>query len=444
MFTNIKLKNYKSLVDVNMSLAKKNKPKNIAVLYGENGSGKSNLASVFFTLSDTLRTMLATEYFQKAMEKNNFSEMDEQSRERLLNILSNNFKDTSRIIKECKTVDSEDDMSLEFEFELNGVIGSYFIKMDNEGITAEKLYYLIDKKRGYYFEIEKGKNISLNPKIFTNQSYYLDIKEKIEKYWGKHSLLCILCNEDEVSNSEYLEKRLSKNLMSVIEFFKNLTCQLRIGDRGIRSMIGVSHKIFFELDGGTIEKKDRNELKAIEEFLNEIFTSLYVDIKKVYYEIKKDHGKLKYKLFCDKLIGGKLRKIDFEIESTGTIKLLSLIPDLYEAVTGRTVIIDEFDSGIHDLLIKKLLLSVNKYINGQLILTTHNTLLMESGLDNDLLYFILVDERGNKEIRCLADYEKRTHPNNNIRSLYLKGVYKGIPMPNDLDFNELKAILGDD
>lgn len=444
MFTSIRLKNYKSLIDVNMDLTKKNKPKNIAVLYGENGSGKSNLASVFFTLSDTLRTMLANEYFQKAMEKNNFSEMDELDKERLFDILSNNLKDTTRIIKECKTIDSEEDMSLEFEFELKDIIGSYFIKMDDYGITSEKLYYLIDKKRGYYFELEKGKEISLNSKIFMNQNYYLEIKEKIEKYWGKHSLLCILCNEDEISNSEYLKKRLSPNLMLVIDLFKNLTCQLRIGDRGKRSMIGVSHKIFFELDRGTIEEKDHNELKAIERFLNEIFTNLYVDIKKVYYEIKKDSGKLKYRLFCNKLIGGKLIKIDFEIESTGTIKLLSLIPDLYEAVNGRTVIIDEFDSGIHDLLIKKLLLSVNKYIKGQLILTTHNTLLMESGLENDSLYFIVVDEYGNKEIKCLADYDKRTHPNNNIRSLYLKGVYEGIPIPNELDFDELKAILGDD
>lgn len=443
MFTSIKLKNYKSFGDVQMNLLKKNEPKKIVLLYGENGSGKSNFASAFLTLSDSLRTMSANEYVHKILEENDLSEMDEIGKEKLFDVLSNNFKDMDHIIKECKTIESKDNMCLEFEFNLREVTGSYYIEMDDDGVVLEKLYYLIDKKRGYHYEIEKQKEVSLNPKVFINQDYYLEIKEKIEKYWGKHSLLGILCNEGETSNAKYLEKRLSPNLMTVIKFFKQITCQLRINN-GKRSRIGASHEIFFKLQKGIISEKELNELKSVEKFLNEIFTNLYSDIKQVYYDIKKDNEKVKYNLFCDKLISGKWRKIDFKMESTGTLNLLSLIPDLYEAVKGRTVIIDEFDLGIHDLLLKNLLISVNEYIEGQLIVTTHNTLLMETGLDTASLYFISVDENGNKEIRCLLDYDKRTHPNNNIRSLYLKGMYNGIPIPNDLDFDELKAILGDD
>ena len=58
MFEYIKLKNFKSLQDVELNLLDKhNNPKKLVLIYGENGIGKSNLASSFFMLSETLRTM---------------------------------------------------------------------------------------------------------------------------------------------------------------------------------------------------------------------------------------------------------------------------------------------------------------------------------------------------------------------------------------------------
>lgn len=92
-------------------------------------------------------------------------------------------------------------------------------------------------------------------------------------------------------------------------------------------------------------------------------------------------------------------------------------------------------------MVRNLLTSVNEYINGQLIITTHNTLLMESDIDSDSIYFISIDELGNKEILCLNDYEKRTHPNHNRRDLYLRGIYNAIPLVRELDFDELEDIL---
>ena len=49
-------------------------------------------------------------------------------------------------------------------------------------------------------------------------------------------------------------------------------------------------------------------------------------------------------------------------------------------VEGSTAIIDELDTGIHELLVKSLVTSLYNNIKGQLIMTTHNTLLMESNL----------------------------------------------------------------
>ncbi|WP_181039084.1 AAA family ATPase, partial [Brachyspira murdochii] len=54
MFTYVKLKNYKSLVDFEVDLtSSKNNPKKMIIIYGENGAGKSNFINAFFTLFET-------------------------------------------------------------------------------------------------------------------------------------------------------------------------------------------------------------------------------------------------------------------------------------------------------------------------------------------------------------------------------------------------------
>lgn len=447
MFTNIKLRNYKSLVNVEMDLLKSNEPKNIILLYGENGAGKSNMVESIVTLLDTLRTLSTKDYIQKLIENNRTSEMDPEEKASFLDFISENFRDVENIIKDCKTLGSKDSMYLEYSFKLNNTVGTYSIEMDEDSIISESLYYLIDKRRGFHFKLKKGEEAILNPNIFFNTNYYNELMDKIAKYWGKHSLLGIIENEYKDSNSEYFFNRVSNNLIEFIEFLNSLSCQIYIGDRGQRKCLSASHEMFFNLERGEIEEKESTDIEMVEEFLNEVFTSLYSDIKKVYYKCTKKEEKIKYELFFKKKIGNGLKDISFKMESRGTLKLLSLIPLIYEAVKGQTVIIDEFDSGIHDLLIQKLILSISEYIKGQLIITTHNTILMESGIPNDSIYFLLVNESGDKQVACLTDYKnRRTHPNNNIRSLYIKGIYDAVPVmiQDNINFDELREILGDD
>lgn len=447
MFTNLKLKNYKSLVNVEMDLLKSNEPKSIILLYGENGAGKSNIASAFVTLMDTLSTLSARNYIQKLIENNRTADMDPEEKANFLDFISDNFKDTETIIRECKTLGSKGNMCLEYSFKLHNTVGTYSIEMDDQSVVAESLYYLIDKRRGFHFKLKKGEKALLNPNIFINSNYYNELIDKIEKYWGKHSLLGIMDNEYKSSNSKYFLDRVSNNLIEFIRFLHSLSFQVYLGDRGQRQCLAASHEMFLKLDIGEVEENKSSDIELVEEFLNEIFTNLYSDIKKVYYKCARKEDKIRYELFFKKQIGKELIDIGFKMESRGTLKLLNLIPLLYEAIKGKTVIIDEFDSGIHDLLIQKLILSINEYIKGQLIITTHNTILMESGLPSDSIYFLVADEFGDKQITCLTDYKnRRTHPNNNIRSLYMKGVYDAIPnmIQENIDFDELKEILGDD
>ena len=135
-----------------------------------------------------------------------------------------------------------------------------------------------------------------------------------------------------------------------------------------------------------------------------------------------------------KNINGKVRLIPVEQESTGTRKVLSILKKLFRAFCGCTVIIDEIDNGIHDLLLKVIVDSMKKYITGQLIFTTHNTSLLES-LEPKMVYIINGNYDGNKEIVCLSEYKIQDH--NSPRARYMKGLYGGIPFIDNVDYIEI-------
>ena len=174
MFTKLKLKNYKSLINIELDLTKQNVPKNLIIIYGENGIGKSNLTSVFLTLMDTLTTMSIKKYIQDIMtDADSLSKISESDKEGFLEFLSQRYKDIKTIIDECKTINSENNMSLEFHFIVNNTLGHYLIEMDNENIVKEELYYKIDKNRGYQFKLNKDTEPMLNKKIFFDSNYFI-------------------------------------------------------------------------------------------------------------------------------------------------------------------------------------------------------------------------------------------------------------------------------
>ena len=139
----------------------------------------------------------------------------------------------------------------------------------------------------------------------------------------------------------------------------------------------------------------------------------------------------------EKLISGKYRQIDFSQESTGNHQVLRIFSYLFVACCGDVVALDEADSGVHDLLFKKIIEEVYPLIEGQIIITTHNTMLMETEFGYNSTYILKEDEEGNKEIKAISDYEKRTYSNNNIRNKYLNKEYKGVPKIEEIDFKNL-------
>lgn len=433
MFTYIKVSNYKSFTDVKADFTnKKKQPKKLILIYGENGSGKSNLASAFYTLAEMLRTMNFRELISKFQQQKHSEENSQQ----FMEMIKDRFRDMETIIKKSKTINSKGNMVLEYGINIKGKDGFYHIETDYEKVVNEELYFPINKNKSYYFKFSQESK-KINPSIILDNNYMTELNDKIDKFWGKHTFLSILFDEINDKAKGYVKKKVSPYFWEVITFLFSFSCSVKDGISGGRGTLGLSHEILGKLRKGEISIDEESELEKAENFLRELFTSLYSDIKDVYYSKEKVNGNIRYKLFEKKLICNEIKDIDFRLESTGTLQLLNLVPAIYMAVSGSTVIIDEFDSGIHDLMVRNVLMEVNRALKGQLIITTHNTLLMEKSIPIDSIYFIIIDSNGNKDIACVTDYETRTYPGNNVRDLYLKGLYEGIPYFSDFDLEEM-------
>ncbi|MBK4833485.1 hypothetical protein CU001_2554 [Enterococcus faecium] len=446
MFSKVKVQNYKNFpklsIDFNKNKQKK-VAKNVISIYGENGSGKSNIIHLFSILvlsTDTLNKL------DKYNEVRNMMELNEE-KEFALNkyhidtiFFGNKYSSLTNIVKNCKTINSkEKNMSLSYEFILNGHSGVYDLEFnDKSELVMERLSYLVDKRKRQFFKVNKFENkinINLSPSVFKNSNLNNAFLEQIEKLWGKHSFLAIIANYTKQLNENFIVNNLSDNLMLILNYFGTLS----VSDNDMfYSEAYKQNKILEDLIKGHIAKEEKNKILETEKLVSKYFVSLYSDIKDMKYIIAEKDDSISYELMCYKTIDSKIIEIPFELESKGTKKLLNLLPLMIDAAMGKTVIIDEIDEGIHDLLVNNLVQNIIESINGQIIFTTHDTYLMEQ-LPKKSMYIIKSDALGNKTIDSLDKY--KIDSNNNPAKMYLNGAFGGTPYPRDLDFEDMAEEL---
>ena len=132
--------------------------------------------------------------------------------------------------------------------------------------------------------------------------------------------------------------------------------------------------------------------------------------------------------------GDKGVQFNLSSESDGTVKLLNLLPAIYDVIHNRHVyVIDELERSIHPSLIKEL---VRKFSHddkslGQLIFTTHESVLLDQNIfRQDEIWFAEKDNGGCTELYSLSQY--REHKTIDIRKGYLEGRYGAIPFLGNL------------
>ena len=443
MISYIELQNFKSFSHIFFDLRGYHGiPKKVAFLYGENGSGKSNLIrSLMFICQsfDTLRN-------QQMLPDIDIGKLDilkdEKLKEKILSeMVRTHLYSLQDLIRQNRSIGESAPMVIKVGFYHEGKNGFYSVKFNtetnSEAVLEEKLYYTLNERAGLMFDISAD-GINLSPSSFPDAKYRCELSDLVEKYWGKHTFISILYNELKTKNHQYFDSRLAPNFRTVLHLFKQISTLYKGNDRET-GRIAIPIRFLRQLDEGHIENKNDAELLAVQKFLNQCFTQLYSDIKRAYYKFEASNSGYDYELYFDKLCGEKKIAVPISLESTGTKKILDLFPLIFTSTLGTTVFVDEVDSGIHDLLMQDILKILHESLDeteeGQFIATTHNTLLLDD-LEPENVYVLKSDILGNEEISCITDYP-RTHKNNSIRHRYLTGVYQGIPEVGYLDFKEL-------
>ncbi len=442
MFTYVKAKNFKSLKEIEFNLNKtKNKINPLVVVYGENGSGKTNLVELFKLLQQTVLAKTVNIAMNQLPKE--LWEIEEGLIGQLPTSMQQIFQLTFQF-QDYRMIDETEPTELEFGFQINGVDGFYNFKF-TDAIIEESLYYKADKQRTYLYHLKKEPTIirkELNHTAFLNKKYQEELYENIDKYWGKYSFLTLLMGEKKDKNKEYVKNSISENIFEVINQFLAMTVCIDKGTFRIIPDNLTKQRKLEDIQQGTIVQERIGDIRKYETILNIFFTQAYADIKQVKYLTRRDEGRVSYRLYFEKMIGGKLKSIPSTSESEGTQRILRQFNTLVGALTGETVIIDEIDNGIHDVLMKNIILSIQDEITGQLIVTTHNTLLLEV-LPKEYLYILSTDYKGNKEIQSIKEYDIKVQKNHNARDLYLKGIFGGIPTTEYIDFEEIKDTLDD-
>ena len=453
MITALHLDNYKSFKRLDLDLKKGKYPKKMVAIYGENGSGKSNIVSAFQNLVASLKTVGIQSELAKVQAQSfggKDGEEDSNVPEFFLDLIRNGgFNDTDllKVFRNTYMLQTDEPMKIKYDFSIGGHEGYYeliFKKNDDTPyLYSEKLYYLIKKSSGIVFKIVDDSNgvpnSTWSPSLFRKSEIKKLTEDTTARLWGKHTFLSIFNGLVDQSNKAYIINNISSNFLDVLNEFNTIAYK---SDRS--TGINVLGSLLRNMMGGRTKNNDKqkDKLKLTESTLKKYFVPLYSDIMDLFYKITDDgKDKLEYELYEKKRVAGKILEIPFRLESHGTKQLLELFPLFLNAVHGETVIIDEIDQGIHDLLIDRLIDNIKDDIEGQLIFTTHDTQVMKE-LDPSSLYIIQIDPDGNKKVVNVSKSNKSNiMAHNNIQKKYLEGYFAGIPYADDVDFFDILECL---
>jgi AAA15 family ATPase/GTPase len=129
-------------------------------------------------------------------------------------------------------------------------------------------------------------------------------------------------------------------------------------------------------------------------------------------------------------------ELPLSAESDGTRRLLHLLPAVYpQTVGGEVVIIDEIDRSLHPLLTRHFVeefLKLPSESQRQLILTTHDTVLLDMELvRRDEIWFVEKNDEGASTLYSLSEFPVRKDLR--INRGYLQGRFGGIPFLGNLE-----------
>lgn len=134
---------------------------------------------------------------------------------------------------------------------------------------------------------------------------------------------------------------------------------------------------------------------------------------------------------------------EFDMESEGTKKVIEMSGPIFDTLNeGRVLIVDELDAKLHPLLTRNIVLlfmnpEINKN-NAQLVFATHDTNLLNLKLlRRDQIWFAEKDKCDSTDIYSLVEFKDdkgdKVRNDRNIEKDYIAGRYGAIPFIGRMD-----------
>lgn len=354
----------------------------IAYIYGANGSGKSNFCKIILQI-------------QRAIM---LSPIRASNNSQLLDMLP--FKDELAAQRNHFKFDissNERNTSYAVQIIIDDVLYTYsFSVAENHDILSEKL---TKKKRRTETILErtspKYESITLKSELKSFQNNVHVVKDNALCL----SMASFLNNEiatmivDTIANIQVVNMAAMRGLSNLNEETfsdKNKEEYLRI----LKSADPTLEDIQVEFNEEKVEKRSID----LEDFENRS-----VVLKSVRVDVKSTHSIYDNHKAIDKSVLPFL-----QIESNGTIKLLNILPTIFDTLsTGNILIVDEIENGLHPTVVKKMIElfydpNTNPY-NAQLICTTHNVQLIDEAVQRDEVWLMDKNNYGESTIIHISD-----------------------------------------
>ena len=128
-------------------------------------------------------------------------------------------------------------------------------------------------------------------------------------------------------------------------------------------------------------------------------------------------------------------------ESNGTRKLFQILIRLLDVIKNKkSIMMDEFDMGLHTRLADFILDLIHASESSQLLFTSHNTNLIDvKRLRRDQIVFVNKSEQGATEVYSLYDF-KDFRENMDAEKGYIQGRFDAVPYV-DSSVSSIKQLL---
>jgi hypothetical protein len=397
--------------------SKKNKYLKSAVVYGANGSGKSNLLS-------------AIGFYRKFILS---SSNDRQADDEIMTIPFLLSTETENKPSSFEMVFVIDAIRFRYGFEATKKIitTEWLFGFDTENSNKESTYFTREnqniKVSNKNFKEGKGLENNTRPNaLFLSTVAQLngEVSNKIQN-WLKANINVISGLED--ATTAYTIGRFQDQE----EFRKKIINFFKLTNLGIED-IKMEEPVLDNLSKILPQKREDEKIASlIQELQKELKDRMKKggDAREI--SINAFHKKFDE---ANKLID--TIALDFELESKGTQKLFGLLGPWFDTLEkGKILIVDELDSRLHTKLTTELLKIFQSGINtknAQLIFASHDTNLLRNDLfRRDQIWFTEKDNSGSTDLYSLVEYKinQATSVRNDasFEKDYLIGKYGAIP-----------------